>query len=184
MKTPFIIKKINIALAAKRVGCCWGYRWRILRAKDSGQLLDLYAKGIRFCIKKDCPSIEMLSKYSTREELGGRGIYINENLEGKESRHRTMVALGGCSGHLHYGGFLICRIVAKNDAVLDITVDDHALLMADILDRAKVTFHVKDKARLTIYRYGDAPMPEIDDSECEIKPRITNRTMQYGDNKK
>lgn len=178
MTKPFIIKKIQLERAAKRAGCCPDYRGRILRAKDDEELLDIYTKGIRFCMSRDYPSLDFSKKNFTKEEINRRGIYISENLEGKEGRHRAMVALGDCTGRLHFGDFLVCRLVAKDNAKFDITVDGHAILMADILGNASVTFHVKDNARLVAYHYGDAATPTIDTEGENTTIKVQHRKTE------
>lgn len=154
MKRPLIITKLQLERAARKAGCCRDYRGRILRAKSVEELLDIYIKGIRFCMWNDYPSNDYITRHFEKADYNRRGVFIGENLEGKETQHKALVALGYCIGRLHYGDYLVRRLVCKHHANFTITADEHAILMVDILDDAHVRITAKDKARVIVNRYG------------------------------
>ena len=162
MRQPLIITKIQLERAAKRAGCCLDFRLRILRARSYAELLDIYVKGIRFCMHHDYPKVDYCRRNFRPQEYHTKGIFINEYLGDNVQQHKMSVCLGSCIGDLHYGEFLVRRIVCKHNAHFNITVDDYAILMVDILDNALVTINASDHARVVAYYYGDAKPPKTD----------------------
>ena len=177
MTPPLIITKLMLERAARKAGCCREYRWLILRAKNRDELIDIYTKGVRFCMQRDYPSIATINRHFAKEHLNRRGMYIGDNLEGREQQHRTIVARGYCKGRLHYGETRSHRLVATDNSHFDISVDGFAILMLDILGNAEVTLRIHDHARVIVYHYDSAPAPKILAKEDTASLRITHRTI-------
>lgn len=154
MDLKFLIKKIRLERAAKKAGCCRDYRGRILRAVTDQELIDIYMKGIRFCMRTDYPSTDFIARNFMQQMLEDRGIYLSQNIELYIGQHREVIALGCCNGSLRYGEFAASRLVAKNNSKFDIEVVGQGFLMLDILDEATVDITARDNARVIAYRYG------------------------------
>lgn len=177
MTPPLIITKLALERAARKAGCCREYRWLILRAKSRDELIDIYIDGLLFCIKHNYPSIAILNRHFTKEHANRRGMYIGDNIEGKEQQHKIITARGYCTGRLHFGNFERNRLVATDSSRFDITADGLAILMLDILGSAEVTLRIHDHARVVVYHYDDAPAPTILAKDDTASLRITHRTI-------
>ena len=162
MRYPFIITKILTERRMRKAGCCRDFRLKILRARNREELLDVYTKGIRFCMHHDFPDIAYLNRHWRKQEYNRRGIFLSDNLEGLEAHHKMLVALGDCTGDLHYGEFLVRRLVAKHNARFHITADGFSILMVDICDNAEVSITAKDNARVVAHYYGAAKAPQTE----------------------
>lgn len=177
MKQPLIITKLQLERAARRAGCCRDFRIRILRARSHAELLDIYINGIRFCMHHDYPKVEYCKTHFDPTEYNAKGIYIDDNLEGKEPEHKNMIALGRCTGNLTYGDFLVRRIVCRHKAKFDITATDYAILMVDICDEAEVTIHAREHARVVAYHYGNAQPPKTDTEGDIATIKVQHRNL-------
>lgn len=145
--------KLNkeLAHAAKKKGICEDWFNDLLNTEDKGRLIQMYLKGIDFCLSNEYPSLSFI-----RENFVGAmepyGIFLDEEIKAENSRH--VVALGNCTGTANYSGFEVGQVFAKHNAKLTVTAKDSSFVMIDVFDNSEVDVIASDNAKICVNHYG------------------------------
>ncbi len=145
--------KLNkeLAYAAKNKGICEDWFNELLNTEDKGRLIQMYLKGIDFCLSNEYPSLSFI-----RENFVGAmepyGVFLDEEIKAKNYRH--VVALGNCNGTAAYTGFEVGQVFAKHNAKLTVTAKENSFVMIDVFDNAEVEVIASDNAKICVNHYG------------------------------
>ena len=145
--------KLNNELAheAKKKGICEDWFKDLLNTEDKGKLIQMYLKGIDFCLSNEYPSLSFI-----RENFVGAmepyGVFLDEEIKAENSRH--VVALGNCFGTAVYTGFEAGQVFAKHNAKLTVTAKDSSFVMIDVFDNSEVEVIASDNAKICVNHYG------------------------------
>lgn len=145
--------KLNkeLAYAARKKGICEDWFKDLLNTEDKGKLLQMYLKGIDFCLSNEYPSISFI-----RENFVGAmehyGVFLDEEIKAENSRH--VVALGNSNGTVVYTGFEVGQVFAKHNAKLTVTAKDNSFVMIDVFDDTEVEVIASDNAKICVNHYG------------------------------
>lgn len=141
----------ELAHAAKKKGICEDWFKDILNTEDKGKLIEMYLRGIDFCLSNEYPSLSFI-----RENFVGAmepyGVFLDEEIKAENSRH--VVALGNCNGTADYSGFEVGQVFAKHNAKLTVTAKDSSFVMIDVFDNAEVEVIASDNAKICVNHYG------------------------------
>lgn len=141
----------ELAHAAKKKGICEDWFKDLLNTEDKGKLIEMYLKGIDFCLSNEYPSLSFI-----RENFVGAmepyGVFLDEEIKAENSRH--VVVLGNCSGTADYSGFEVGQVFAKHNAKLTVTAKDSSFVMIDVFDNAEVEVIASDNAKICVNNYG------------------------------
>ena len=159
MKQPLIFTKLQLLAAARRADCCRQYQMRIIKAGSKDDLMRTYIDGLRFCLANDYPDKGYILRHFDKGMLHRYGIFVDERTT--DPGTRTIVALGGCTGTLEFGGHNDHRVAVKHDSAIDLRITDHAFVIVYLYDRAKVNIHLDGHASVVVYYYEDAERPAI-----------------------
>lgn len=141
----------NLAKMAKKHGICENWYMTLKNENDIDKMLEMYVKGIDFCLSNDYPSNDFIHD-NFKGKMEKHGIHLDEVLD-IESKP-TIIALGKCKGMITSNLFDVCQIFAKHESELIITAHGNSFVMIDIFDNAKVTIFAYDNAKVCINRYG------------------------------
>lgn len=156
--------KLNkeLAHAAKKKGICEDWFKDLLNTEDKGKLIQMYLKGIDFCLSNEYPSLSFI-----RENFVGAmepfGVFLDEEIKAENSRH--VVVLGNCNGTANYSGFEVGQVFAKHNAKLTVTAKDSSFVMIDVFDNAEVEVVASDNAKICVNHYGG---------------RVTSQSSEHG----
>ena len=180
MRQPLIITKLQLLAAARRADCCSQYQMRILKAKNKDDLLRTGTDGLRFCLANDYPNRNYILRNFSKDELHRHGIYMDEQIEqSNPSPKQTIVALGGCTGHLDYNDWDCHRVAITHTGEVNIVARNHTFVIVYIYDRAKVKIHLEDHASVVAYFYGDAEKPVMTrNSDSRATYKVIHREIQ------
>lgn len=141
----------ELAQAAKNKGICEDWFNDLMNTKDKGRLIQMYLKGIDFCLSNEYPSLSFI-----RENFVGAmepyGVFLDEEIKAENFRH--VVALGNCYGTAVYSGFEVGQVFAKHNAKLTVTAKDNSFVMIDVFDNAEVEVIASDNAKICVNHYG------------------------------
>lgn len=156
----------ELAIEAKRKGICDEWHDQLLRAKTVEELVEMYLKGIDFCLANDYPSNAFLKKHF-RGRTEQFGIYLDEHISAQNKR--KVVALGRCAGRIEVSGYEVSEIFLKHTSRITVVVADHTFVMIDLFDNAKLTVIASGDAKVCINRYGGLVESEqMDQSKIKI----------------
>ena len=136
-------------------GLCQPWQNKLRDGVSMKRLVDLYVRGIDFCIKNDYPTLDFI-----RENFKGKcepyGVFVDE--QELDLRNVPDVVLqGDCKGTLSYSGYSVCRAYIRHNSDATIKVYGNAYLTVDVFDNANLVLAVAGtNARVLVNKYGDA----------------------------
>jgi hypothetical protein len=145
--------KLNSELAkmAKIHGICENWHLELKNETDIDNMLEMYVKGIDFCLSNDFPTNDFIRK-NFKGKMESHGIHLDETLR-VISEPKT-IALGKCSGTVKAENFDVCEIFIKNESEVTVMAKGNSFVMIDVFDNAKVHIFTYDNAKVYINRYG------------------------------
>lgn len=141
----------ELAKQAKKLNICteWHNAMKVMDNKKA--LLEMYIKGLDFCLSNDYPSNEYIRK-NFKGEMEEFGVFLDDSIE--LTNNKRCIALGDTKGRVEANEYSVCEVYVKHDSALTIIAKDNAFVMIDIFDNAVIHIHAQDQAKVCINRYG------------------------------
>lgn len=156
------MNELNKTLKAEAVslGLCqkWQNDWE--GNKSSGALIEMYKKGIDFCIDREWPSCDMILSKFDRAELRDNGVFVRESVD-------KIIIENGVSVIREFGG----DVEISQNAVATLHCQSNELLVVRVRKGARLFLHLHKTPCLVIadepmslakvYRYDEISTVEI-----------------------
>lgn len=135
-------------------GLCRMWQMKFRKGMDTKALIEMYIKGIDFCIAEDYPTLDFI-----RDNFKGicepYGAYVDDEIDLENTP--DIVLNGDCKAMLRYNGFHVSRIYARHNSQIAVNAEDNSLVTIDAFDSANlVVATAGDKAQVIVNIYGDA----------------------------
>ena len=144
-----IVKKL--AKMAKGKGICEEWYNDLLLTGDKVKLIEMYLKGIDFCLSNDYPSNDFIREHF-KGFMESYGLHLDEVFDNENCRYAVL--LGNCKASIKATGYTICEAFVKHSSSVTIYADDRAFVMVDIFDDANVKVVARESAKVIINVYG------------------------------
>ncbi len=141
----------ELAKQAKVKGICQEWYADLTYTNDTDRLLDMYLKGIDFCLKNDYPSNDYIRK-NFKGKMEKFGVHLDESLT--VVNESKVVALGACSGTVEIKGYGVSEVFIKHTSDIVVVARDNAFVMVDMFDDSSLNIIAVDNAKVCINRYG------------------------------
>lgn len=142
----------ELAKEAKRKGICESWHNELKRLDDNKKaMVAMYVKGIDFCLSNDYPSNEYI-RANFKGVMEDFGVFLDDNIN--LVNFRRCISLGATNGRIEITSYGVCEVFAKHDSELRIIAKDNAFVEVDIFDNAIIYVHAQDRAKVHINRYG------------------------------
>lgn len=141
----------ELALAASKKGICKEWFETMKDLTDKKALIEMYIKGIDFCLANDYPSNDYISQHF-KGEMEAFGVHLDELIF--KTNPRTTVALGSCSGSLKFDEFTVAEVFIKHQSDLTLKAKGNSFVMVDIFDDARVHIHATDNSKICVNHYS------------------------------
>lgn len=141
----------ELAKQAKGKGICQEWYKDLKTTQDTGKLLEMYVRGIDFCLSNDFPSNSFI-KDNFKGKMEAFGIHLDEQISIKNER--KVVALGKCTGKIEVDGYNVSEVFLKHDSDLTISASGNAFVMVDVFDNTTLWVQALDNAKVCVNRYG------------------------------
>jgi hypothetical protein len=158
--------KLNKELAkeARAKGICKEWYDHLQHTEDKYALIQMFLKGIDFCISEDFPSERFFKSFDgIRQKYG---IFRNEHIHVENSPY--VVAFGKCEGSAEYNGYSVGQIFVKHESKLTINASGNAFVMIDIFDNSNISIITSGNAKICVNRYGGTIIP-VENERSTIK---------------
>lgn len=135
-------------------GLCRQWQMKIKPGLDTKQLVELFVRGIDFCVNNDYPTLGFLREHF-KGDCEPYGVYIDDDVA---AINRPEVVLNGkCKGMLAYNDYSVSRAVLRHDTSVNVIVSGNAILTVDIFDDAAMHLvTVGDRATVWVNKYGNS----------------------------
>lgn len=140
----------ELAKRAKKNGICKPWYEELKSLQDKKAMIEMYLKGIDFCLANDYPGNDFIRKHF-KGEMEQFGVFLDDEIN--IGNPRKCVCLGNTSGRIDIDGFNVCEIFAKHNARLDIYAKGNAFVIIDVFDNSEVNVHASDRAKVCVNRY-------------------------------
>lgn len=119
--------------------------------EDKDALLEMYVKGIDFCLANDFPTNDYI-----RDNFAGKmesyGVHLDESLN--LSNNRRIIALGRCLGRIETNMYNVSEFFLKHDSDLLVIAKGHSFVMIDMFDNSKLHVIASADAKVCVNHYG------------------------------
>lgn len=156
-KEPVRFNLLFAREAEKLAGCNEGVK-QIEAAENPADMADCFLSKIDFCLAKNFPDKELLKEHY-RTALEEKGVYIDREvrLQNEKAVEKVNgVFLGDCDAEVAAGRFAVSRLYVKHTGRLKVTACDHAFVMIDALDDARVEVSAGTDTRVCVNLYARA----------------------------
>lgn len=135
-------------------GLCHLWQMKLRQDIDYKSLIELYIRGIDFCIMNDYPTVDFI-----REHFKGKceefGVFIDDDVEQKNAPN--IVLNGNCRAFLEYDGYSVANIYARHNTRGSVNVSDNSIVTIDIFDDSELNVATAgDDAKMFVNVYGNA----------------------------
>ncbi len=137
-----------------------------IQTADIRVLLDLYVKGIDFCLSNDFPNNKDIKRLFG-DLINEYGIYLDAS--GEFTDRSFLVLLGQCTADITCAGFTVSQVFIKHKSQCDIVVKDNSFVVIDCFDDTDITVLVKDNAKALINVYGKARLTSNSEGRGMVK---------------
>lgn len=143
----------ELAKQAAGYGICKEWHKDLLSLKDKKAMVEMYLRGIDFCLSNDYPSNDFIRK-NFGDIIAQYNIYVDGFV--MAANPEQLVALGSTTGNVRVNDFGVSRIYVKHNSKLKIKAEDNAFVMIDVFDNSSVEVEASESAKVCINRYGDS----------------------------
>lgn len=139
---------------AKQSGICPEWANLIGNSNSKKDLMQMYVKGIDFCLEHNFPSNSDLLKLGGFDFLSDFGVYVDHKSELKECDF--LVLLGQCKIMAEWGGYTASQAYLKGTSALKAEVNGNAFLAIDCFDDSKLHLTASGDSKVLVNLYGNA----------------------------
>lgn len=159
----------ELAKEAKKNGICNDWYLELKATEEREKLLDLYIRGIDFCLSKDYPTKEYI-RANFKGKMEHRGVHLDEALSLKNERR--VIALGACTGTVDIDSYNVSEVFLKHDSDLVINASGNSFVMVDMFENSKLVVNTIENAKVCVNRYGgEVTFSSINNSTVKIKDK-------------
>lgn len=149
------MNKVNKELRNKAVslGLCdtWQKRW--MKDKTPQQLIDMYKKGIDFCLESNYPDNKFIKENFTKDILSKNNMFVDEDFYVLNPENDCVI-LGESQGKLIFDGYAVRDIYINGNADVEIEASDFAKIFVNVYDDAQVVVTQKKNSVIHVYKHG------------------------------
>lgn len=143
----------ELAKEAKRKGICKEWYGNLRKLGDNKRaMLQMYIKGIDFCLMNDFPSNDYI-RANFKGTMEDFGVFLDDtNLD--ITNLVKCVALGKTSGKVTTTGYQVCEVFVKHQSNITIEAKDNAFVVVDVFDDSIINVNAYDRAKVCVNHYG------------------------------
>ena len=157
-------KEISIKLRedARRIGLCdkWYNEWQ--DETDKEHLVDMFRKGMDFCIKHRWPSVSFIKQHFSREFLRDNGILIDDvrSYPVRDETRRLVylsdfVLFGRSHATIRYNFRPnVCQVWALDNSKVTVDVKYGAFIMVHLFDNASADITTDLVSKVVVIRHS------------------------------
>ena len=158
-------KELSIKLRedARRIGLCdkWYHEWEDEKSKQ--QLIDLFKRGLDFCLSKRWPAKPFILHHFSQEILRANGILVDDKysfpVRDPEMRRliylQDFVLIGNSSTTIRYSFRPhICNVWALDDSKVKVDVKYGAFILIHLFDKAHADVTTDLVSKVTVIRHS------------------------------
>lgn len=163
----------ELSKSAKNHGICDDWNSQLMLMDDKDALIDMYLRGIDFCIRNDYPSNDYI-RQNFKGSMEHKGVFLDDIYTVKNLR--KVVLLGKSSGDVEFTDYHVARIFCKHESITNIVVNNHAIVRIDAFDNSVVKLNCSGSAKVTVNLFGEAKV--FNNSPLNARVRIVYKNKK------
>lgn len=152
---------------AKANGICTDWASLIENAGSKAELMDMYVKGIDFCLEHNFPTNADLLEQMGDEGLSNYGVYIDSTRQ--LINPSFLVALGECAITSDWSCYSTAQAYVKHNSKLSCQINDNAFVVIDCFDSSIVEVIANKESKVLINVYGNATVTHSRTGNAMVK---------------
>lgn len=136
-------------------GLCEAWQGKLRSNSSIEHLVNLFIRGIDFCISEDYPTIEFIRK-NFKGKCEPYGVFIDDEIKGL-ANIPDIVLNGTSKAQLSYDGYNVSRVYVRHNSNAELHVSENAVVTVDLFDSSftKITSD-GERAKVFVFVYGNA----------------------------
>ena len=149
------MNKVNKELRDKAVslGLCGTWQEKWMKDKTPQQLINMYKKGIDFCLQSKYPDNKFIKENFTKDILSKNNMFVDEDFYVLNPENDCVI-LGESQGKLIFDGYAVRDIYINGNADVEIEASDFAKIFVNVYDDAQVVVTQKSNSAIHVYKHG------------------------------
>ena len=115
------------------------------------ELIDLYRRGIEYCIEHDWPSVEFIKNHFSRDMLRKGRVYVDDDFGFVAGESGVYVFNGTSNGTVDFERFDTATIYVRHNSNVVINAGGLSRVFVEVYDNSSVTINQKDVAVAFVY---------------------------------
>ncbi len=145
-------KDISNLLLKKAVELNLCQPWQDAWQDEFPALMDMYKRGIDFCIENDYPSLDILRKHF-KGKTEAYNIFIDA--DGEVNIHSgTVVVTGDSKLKINVADYGVMSLYVRHASEVNVCSGDHSVISVESYDQSAL--NVKNAYRINVYQYNDS----------------------------
>jgi len=155
----------ELAKQAAKHGICEEWRSELRSQSDIDAMLDMYIKGIDFCLSNEYPTNDFIRK-NFKGKMEHKGIHLDE--KASIENDKKAVLLGDCDVMFTAKEYSVCEVFVKHNSKVRVSATDNSFTVIDMFDNSSVYVHANGNAKVRINRYG-GHLDFVEDENAIVK---------------
>lgn len=141
---------INKELRTEAVlnGLCMQWQSEWVEDKSQDELMEMYKRGIDFCIKHDYPSLEWVEKNLDKCTMNNHNIFLNDFLFCVSGGSGSFVLNGECSGIMEFSDIDVATVYVRHESHIHITCSGNSIVHIVLLDNATLDVDQRENSKV------------------------------------
>ena len=124
-----------------------------MKDKTPQQLIDMYKKGIDFCLQSKYPDNKFIKENFTKDILSKNNMFVDEDFYVLNPENDCVI-LGESQGKLIFDGYAVRDIYINGNADVEIEASDFAKIFVNVYDDAQMVVTQKKNSAIHVYKHG------------------------------
>ncbi|MCM1223079.1 MAG: hypothetical protein NC548_52365 [Lachnospiraceae bacterium] len=150
------MKELNEILRSEAIGLglCqqWQSDWRA--NKNTGELIEMFKRGIDFCLEHRWPSCEFIKANFDKVELHDHNVYVGENVTGTVLSDGVAV-IRECNGVIHTGRNSVTTIHCQDSKIISIKAGRGARVFLHLYNSTVERIEEDMHSVVKVYNHND-----------------------------
>lgn len=162
----------ELAKRASKHGICEEWNNQLVFMNDKDALIDMYLKGIDFCMENDYPSNDYIRR-KFKGSMEHKGVFLDDTFT--VTNFKKVVLLGKSSGDVVCTDYHVANVYCKHESTLSIMANNHAIVRIDAFDNSVINLNCSGSAKVTVKIYGDAKINSSSAQNAQVKVVYKNK---------
>lgn len=158
------MKTNNILSLAKNQNLCTPWQEKMRNDSSLENLCKMYFEGDDWSMENDFPDLNVLRQFKGKSDIYG----LHTDFVGAKENELKAAYFGKSNVQIIYDKFSVSKLILRHDTKAKIKVQNHAIVMINLLDNAELEIECQDNASVSIFCYDNHNVKSVGNVKVHI----------------